>query len=349
METKRREGAEPLIGRGEELRTLVEAGRSGRPEFVAVYGRRRIGKTFLVRKAFGNRFAFAHAGLANCGMQEQLAAFADSLSQSFGKTFAVPSSWLEAFSTLRTALSAKRGRKVLFLDELPWMDTPCSRFLPALEHFWNGWASGEDDIVLVVCGSATSWIVRKIIDSYGGFHNRLTHRIRLRPFTLGECRDLVRAKGIELTDWQLADLFMVFGGVPFYWSLLHRGESPAQAVDRLCFGEDGELAGEFDHLYASLFRRPEMHLSVVRALGSKKSGMTRDELLAETGIDNSGYFSKALADLESCGFLRRYRFPGKKERDAVWKLIDPFTLFHLRILADPAKRSRGSWLPSGHP
>ncbi len=344
MKTKPTDWKDPLVGRDEELRTLVEAGQSGRPEFIAVYGRRRVGKTFLVRKAFGNRFAFSHAGLARTGMRGQLAAFADSLSQSFGKPFDVPSSWLEAFSLLRKALSAKRGRKILFLDEVPWMDTPCSRFLPALEHFWNGWASGEDDIVLVICGSATSWIVRKIIDSYGGFHNRLTRRIRLRPFSLRGCRELLRAGGVSLTDRQIADLYMVFGGVPFYWSLLRKGESPAQAVDRLCFAEDGELAGEFDRLYASLFRRPEMHLAVVRALGTKKAGMTREDLLSATGIDNGGVFSKALVDLENCGFLRKYRFPGKVERDALWQLVDPFTLFHLRFLADAARKNRGEWL-----
>lgn len=344
MKTKPTDWKDPLVGRDEELRTLVEAGQSGRPEFIAVYGRRRVGKTFLVRKAFGNRFAFSHAGLARTGMRGQLAAFADSLSQSFGKPFDVPSSWLEAFSLLRKALSAKRGRNILFLDEVPWMDTPCSRFLPALEHFWNGWASGRDDIVLVICGSATSWIVRKIIDNYGGFHNRLTHRIRLRPFSLRGCRELVRAAGVSLTDRQIADLYMVFGGVPFYWRLLRKGESPAQAIDRLCFAEDGELAGEFDRLYASLFRRPEMHLAVVRALGTKKSGMTREELLAMTGFDNGGCFSKALVDLENCGFVRKYRFPGKVERDSLWQLVDPFTLFHLRFLADAARKNRGNWL-----
>ena len=344
MKTDLSHSSEALVGRHDEIRTLSEAMTSGRPEFVAVYGRRRIGKTFLVRKVLGKCLTFAHAGLANVDMQGQLAAFAESLSQSFGKHFPVPTSWLEAFSFLRTALGRKRGRKVLFLDELPWMDTPRSNFLAALEYFWNGWASGEDGIMLVVCGSATSWIVRNIIDNYGGLHNRLTHRIRLLPFTLGECRELAQMAKLELTTRQLADVYMAFGGVPFYWSLLRKGESPTQAIDRLCFSENGELAGEFGRLYASLFRHPEKHIAIIRALGSKKSGMTREGLLKTTGIGNGGVFTKALVDLESCGFVRKFQFPGKVERDALWQLVDPFTLFHLRFLEDSSHLGRGNWL-----
>lgn len=333
-----------LVGREEESRTLTDALRSGRPEFIAVFGRRRVGKTFLVRKVLGDHFAFEHTGLANAERDGQLSAFAKSLSRSFGKTFVLRSNWLDAFDDLRTALARKRGRKVIFLDEMPWMDTPRSGFLSALEYFWNNWASGRDDIMLVVCGSATSWIVRKIIDNYGGLHNRLTHRVRLQPFTLGESRAFVNANGLLLTNRQIADLYLVFGGVPFYWSLIRKGESPVQTIDRLCFAEGGELADEFERLYAALFRHPGMPVAIVRALGARMAGLTRRELLDATGLDNCGLFTKTLEDLEHCGFIRRYRFPGKVERDALWQLVDPFTLFHLRFLADPAKRASGNWL-----
>ena len=336
--------AEPLVGRDEELRTLEEAFRSGRPELVAVYGRRRVGKTFLVRKAFGDRFAFQHAGLSEGGMKDQLEAFADSMRRAFGTKGPPPATWIAAFGSLAVALSRRRGRKVVFLDELPWMDTPNARFMPALEHFWNGWASGRDDVVLVVCGSAASWIVRKIVDNYGGLHDRLTHLVRLVPFTLGECRRFAAAKGLRLSDRQLADLYLAFGGIPFYWSLVRRGESPAQAVDRLCFGETGGLHGEFGRLYASLFRRPEPYVATVEAMARRSAGMTREELLAAVGQEDNGAFSRILEDLESCGFVRRYRFPGKKERDSLWQLLDPFTLFHIRFLADDSRVGRGNWL-----
>ena len=333
-----------LVGRDEELRTLDEAFRSGRPEFVAVYGRRRIGKTHLVRKAFGNRFAFEHAGLSNVGMAGQLAEFARSLKRSFGRPVDTPKSWFDAFELLRDALTRRRGRKVLFLDELPWMDTPKSSFLPALEHFWNGWASGRDDILLVVCGSAASWIVDKLVDSYGGLHDRLTHSIRLLPLTLRECAEFVRAKGLALREPQILEAYLVFGGVPYYWDRLRRGESVARAVDRLCFAENGELRGEFDRLYASLFRHPEPYLAIVRALGANRAGRTKEDLVADTGLPDNGRLTAALKALENCGFIRRYGFPGKKVRDSLWQLVDPFTLFHLRFLDGPGPVLAGDWL-----
>ena len=335
---------QPLVGRESELRILGEAMRSRRSEFIAVYGRRRVGKTFLVRRAFDGKFAFQHSGLSRGGKGDQLEAFADSMHRCFG--IARPSfrSWIEAFGALADALEATQGRKVVLIDELPWLDTPNSRFMPALEHFWNGWASGRDDIVFVVCGSAASWIVRKVIDNYGGLHNRLTHRLRLVPFTLHECRSFARSRGLALTDRQIAELYMAFGGIPLYWDLVRKDESPAQAIDRLCFSENGDLHGEFNRLYASLFRRPEPYIAVVKALARRNSGMTRDELLDDTGFIDNGAFSGVVADLESCGFIRKYGFPGKVERDAIWQLVDPFTLFHMRFLSKTSASSGGNWL-----
>ena len=332
------------VGREEELRTLEEAFHSGQPEFVAVYGRRRVGKTHLVRHAFGNRFTFQHTGLSKVGMTEQLAEFGRSLKRSFERDFQSPGNWFDAFDALRDALRSRRGRKTLFFDELPWMDTPKSSFLPALEHFWNGWASGRSDIMLVVCGSAASWIVDKLIDNYGGLHDRLTHRIRLRPFTLSECRSFAAKKGLALGDAQVLEGYMALGGIPYYWNLLRRGESVAQALDRLCFAENGELRGEFGRLYSSLFRKPEPYVAIVRALSGRKSGLMKTDLVKSLGVPDNGRLTDALEALENCGFVRRYRFPGKKERDTLWQLVDPFTSFHFAFLADTAKGIRGNWI-----
>lgn len=327
-----------FVGRIRERKLLMDALKSGRSEFIAVYGRRRVGKTHLVLNAFDGVFAFEHTGLARVGKAFQLAEFGRALRRRFGDQGGVPHDWYDAFDRLATGLeSLPDGRKAVFLDELPWMDTPKSNFVSALEHFWNGWASRRGDIVLVVCGSATSWIVDKMINDYGGLHDRLTRRIRLEPFTLRECEEMVRAKGLVLSRYQILELYMALGGIPFYWDMLERGESVPQALDRLFFaGDDAPLSGEFDRLYASLFRHPEAHLAIVGALGTKKSGMTREELLAETGRADNGRFTKALEELRSCGFVRRYGFPGRKEREAVWQLVDNYTLFHFQF--EPANR-----------
>ena len=333
-----------LIGRSEELQTLDEAFHSGRPEFVAVYGRRRVGKTFLIRKAFENKFAFQHAGLSGVGTDEQLSEFARSMRKAFNYPFNVPDTWFDAFDALAGALPRRGRRKVLFLDELPWMDTPKSNFIPALEHFWNGWASTRDDIMLVVCGSAASWIVDKLIGGYGGLHDRLTHGIGLQPFTLGECRQFSASRGLGLREAQILDAYLVFGGIPYYWDFLRKGESVAHAIDWLCFSAKGELRGEFDRIYASLFRNPEPYLAVVRALGAKMSGLTKGEIVSASGLTDNGRLTEVLKALENCGFVGRFRFPGKKVRDSIWHLVDPFSIFHLRFLDNPATPMSGDWL-----
>lgn len=333
-----------IIGRKSEIKLLESALCADQSDFIAVYGRRRVGKTFLIREAFQNKFAFYHTGIAGACRQEQLARFAASMRKSGLQIDKVPKTWFDAFDALESALtSLGEGKKTIFIDELPWMDTQKSNFVSALEAFWNGWASARSDILLVVCGSATSWITNKIINNRGGLHNRLTHRIRLEPFTLCECEEYLRSRGIVATRMQILEYYMAMGGVPYYWSFIDKARSPAQNLDALFFAANGELRDEYDHLYASLFKKPQRHLAIVTALGMKKVCMTRDELLAATKLTDNGAFSVALAELVACGFLRQFRMPGKKKRDLVYQLIDNYTLFHYRFLANLDDDESGSW------
>lgn len=304
-----------LIARERELRLLRAAYEDEYAQFVAIYGRRRVGKTFLVRECFNYEFTFQHAGLANGSLHDQLFAFSDSLKDAGLRGFSMPSSWLEAFSLLKDLVrQAPDGRKVIFIDELSWMDTPRSGLITALESFWNGWASARKDIVLIVCASATSWMLDKIVHNKGGLYNRLTRQIHLYPFTLGECERLLKAKSVELDRYQILECYMIMGGVPFYWNFLERGRSLVQNIDTLFFARDAPLRNEFDYLYASLFKHPADYITVVSALARHKAGMTRAEILASTSLNDSGALSKKLGELESCGFVRRYSAYGKKER-----------------------------------
>jgi hypothetical protein len=321
-----------MIGREQEQKLLETAYVSKRAEFVAVYGRRRVGKTFLIRHVFSRCFFFQHTGIANVGRKEQLAGFLGALRKAGAEVPERFANWYEAFDALEqfAAKSRKRGKKVIFLDELPWMDSPKSGFVSALEHFWNGWASARNDVLLVVCGSATSWIIGNIVENHGGLHNRITRRIRLEPFTLRECEAFCKEKGLRLSREQILDAFLVFGGVPYYWESLLPGESPARAVDRLFFAPEAELRNEFTRMFASLFRQPGPHASIVRALGSKRIGLLRGELLKQAKLADNGAVTKALAELAECGFVRKYVQPGKKSHNAVWQLVDNFAFFHLR-------------------
>ena len=322
-----------LIGRDKEQRILKEAYQAEESKFIAVYGRRRIGKTYLIRESLGSRFTFQHTGYYGGKLADELFEFCASLREYGLKDFAKPKNWLEAFELLKELIRRSgEQRKVVFLDELSWMDTHGSDFLMALEGFWNGWASARTDILLIVCGSVTSWMLSKIIHNKGGLYNRLSYRIHLQPFTLRECEALTRSRNIVMNRHQILECYMIMGGVPYYWSFLEKGYSLPQNIDRLFFAKDAPLDHEFDYLYSALFKKPEPYLKIVSALGKRKAGMTRDELLKATQMADAGNFSIRLEELESCGFIRKYYQYKMKERNALYQLIDNFTLFYYKFL-----------------
>ncbi len=336
-----------IIGRKEEQQILHSAAQSENSEFVTVYGRRRVGKTYLIRETFGYKFTFQHTGLAKGNTKEQLFSFAISLRDAGYDDCPIPKSWLEAFSLLSTYLkNSTDEKKIVFLDELPWMDTPRSNFISAFEHFWNGWASARKDIVLIICGSATSWIINKVINDHGGLHNRVTKQIALQPFTLKECEMFAQSKGLEMSRYQLAECYMVFGGIPYYWSLLEKGLSLAQNIDKIIFAKNGKLSNEFNQLYASLFKSPEQYIDIVTALGKKKAGMTREEIIAATDKYSNGALSKVLDELEYCGFIRKYNGFDKKSKQAIYQLIDNYTLFYFKFIQQNENNDEHFWSAS---
>lgn len=331
-----------LIGRKEETQKLLKAHSSEYSQFVTVYGRRRVGKTFFVRETFNYRFTFEHTGMNNMGMKGQLESWAVSL-RSFGQNVTAPKNWIEAFEQLMKLISeSKDKRKVIFIDEMPWLDTPKSGFLSALEHFWNGWASARKDITLIVCGSATSWIMNKLIRNKGGLRGRVTTKIRIKPFTLAECEQYALSNKLGFSRKQIAECAMIMGGIPYYWSFLDREKSLAQNIDYLFFNEDGELYGEFNELYSSIFKRPDAYIEVITKLGTKKTGMTREELTS-SGIIENGKLSKILKDLEECGFIRKYNSFGYSKKNALFQLIDPFTLFYFKFMDDNRMADERFW------
>ena len=318
-----------MIGREKELKELKNAYDSKESQLVAIYGRRRIGKTYLVNEAFNHVFAFHHSGLKRGGLKEQLKQFWMSLRQQGHWDCPKLKDWQEAFFELGNFLSRlPEGRKVVFLDEMPWMDTFRSNFLMAFEGFWNGWAAFRTDILLVVCGSATTWILKKIVHNLEGLHNRLTARIRLEPFTLYECRQYAEEEGLGFDERQIAECYMALGGVAYYWSQLSKGMSAEQNINRLFFSKDEGLRNEFEELYSSLFRNPKPYMDIILALGKRRYGLTRDEIIEGVGKVSGGDITRYLNELEECGFIRCYHVAGAKSRGSLHQLIDNFSLRH---------------------
>lgn len=333
-----------IIGRKTEQQELLKAYASEYSEFVAVTGRRRVGKTFLVRETFDYKFAFQHSGLANQNTRAQLREFRQSLVRCGMKKCRVPVDWSDAFFLLSELLDQqKEGKKVVFIDELPWMDAPRSNFVSAIEHFWNGYASARKDILLIICGSATSWIINNVFKDHGGLHNRVTYKINLAPFTLNECEQYARSRHLGMSRYGILECYMVMGGVPFYWSMLERGKSVAQNIDALFFSPTGKLHYEYSELYKSLFKNPEPYIKAVETLGTKRMGMTRDELIREGGMPNNGLLTRVLEDLEACGFIRKYNYQGIKYVTAIYQLIDNYTLFYYKFLHNRTGVDENFW------
>ncbi|MBX2927410.1 MAG: AAA family ATPase [Saprospiraceae bacterium] len=337
-----------LVGRTKEAVLLESKYQSMSAEFVAIYGRRRVGKTYLVREVFKERITFQHTGVANAGLRDQLGRFYASLLrlvESAGH-LSPPEDWFEAFDLLIDVIEQKggEGKKVIFLDELPWLDTRNSKFLPALEHFWNSWASARRDILLVVCGSAAAWMVKNLLHNKGGLHNRVTERIRLRPFTLAETATFLKTKNGVYDPYQVVLLYMTFGGIPFYLEKIKTDQSVLQNVNALCFHPDAPLRDEYDNLYRSLFEQADQHLKIVEALSGKKKGLSRAEIIRHTGIANGGGLTRLLRELEESHFIRKYKAFGKKEKDALYQLVDLFSLFHHTFIHNTDPDDENFWL-----
>jgi len=332
-----------IIGRELERVRLLNAYQSEYSEFIAVYGRRRVGKTFLVREVFDYKFTFQHTGVGDNKKSVQLKAWQNSLHDS-GLDVPAPNTWLDAFEQLKVLVKRSRAkRKVIFIDELPWMDTRSSGLLPALELFWNGWCTTRKDIVLIICGSASSWITRKILNNHKGLHNRVGYKIPLRPFNLHECEQYAAYYHLGMNRKQLMEAYMVFGGVPFYWKAMQKGRSLAQNIDNCIFSSEGELHNEFDALYKSLFKRPEPYIKVIELLSKRRYGYTRKELLGMGRFDDNGKFSDMLRDLEYCGFIRSYNRIGNDKKDAIYQLTDPYSVFYYNFIAENRQGDSQFW------
>lgn len=323
-----------IVGRKKEIEYLQQIMDSKDPEFVAIYGRRRVGKTFLIREFFRDDFAFYFSGSESANMKNQLENFRNAYQEYFKTIVPVPENWTTAFAMLKDAISnsKKSGRKVIFIDELPWLATKGSNFIQAFEYWWNTYASTNRDIVLIICGSSTSWMINKIIKNRGGLHNRVTKQILLQPFSLKECEELTKKQKLQLDSKTVLDYYMILGGVPYYWKHLNKSKSLPQNIDNLFFNSNAVLKNEFTEIYNSLFRHSEKYISLVVSLGKKRMGLLREEIIEISGLTNGGSITRMLEELEQCGFIRSYYGFGKKQRNKIYQLTDLLSLFYLNFI-----------------
>ena len=335
-----------IIGRGDEKELLSKIEQSGEPELVAIYGRRRVGKTFLVLNFFEKQLAFEFSGIHNATLDQQLENFTGALSKTSGLPLAGSASWIQAFNLLTGYLTPiiKKQRKVVFFDEFPWINTPRSGFLQAFENFWNAWASRQKNLVVIICGSAASWMIQKVINNRGGLHNRVTARIRLLPFTIAETEVFLRNRKVILDKYQVLQLYMVMGGVPQYLKEIRTGESAIQAIDRICFTKDGLLHDEFKNLYHSLFDNATHHIDVIRSLAKKGKGLSRSEIIKACKLTSGGGTTQLLEELTESGFITPYIPFDRTAKDSIYKLTDEYSLFYIKFLENSRSKGQGAWI-----
>ena len=338
---------ETIIGRETEIKRLTAAVDSPRPEFVALYGRRRVGKTFLINQMFKSQYTFKMTGVIEGSLKDQFTAFADAMNDYGFDMPERPKDWMQAFIMLKNALKPKVNsgqRCIIFIDELPAMDVERSNVAAAVGYFWNNWASQYDNIVFIICGSATSWMITNVIDSKGGLHDRITVEMPVHPFTLKETEHYLENRHFVWNRQMTLQAYMVFGGIPYYLSLLDPEESLVQNVDRLFFSQDTQMRREFRRLFNTLYKKPDKYIEIIKALSKSRKGMTREEMAVELKCVNNGHLGKRLEDLACCDLIRKNIVREKeiKQKDAIYQLCDFFCLFYLTFI-DKAEAERQFW------
>ena len=340
-----------MVGRVKEARQLNTLYESGRPELVAVFGRRRVGKTYLVDETFKGRITFRHAGLSPIdqngkgALAAQLEHFFYSLKLQGATARKKPASWIEAFFLLEQHLESidDGSRQLVFIDELPWLDTPRSGFVTAFEAFWNTWACHRDNVMVVVCGSASSWILDKLVNNRGGLYNRVTYEMELRPFDLAESEAFLQERGVALSRYDIAQAGMVVGGIPYYLGYFQRGLSLAQNVDALFFAPGAKLSDEYARLFSSIFDDAQQTQDIVSLLGENRMGFTRSAIVKRLDSADGARLSDNLRALEASGFVVRYVPFGQRANTVHYKLVDAFCKFYLRFCKDASSQNANFW------
>jgi uncharacterized protein len=337
-----------IAGRQNEILVLEKILTKRDSSFLAVYGRRRIGKTYLIRQVYEKNMVFECTGVLEDDMSQQLENFGRILQRmnpQMQLSFP-PKTWIEAFFQLRDYLDNFKNdtKKVIFFDEIPWFEISRTGFLGALDGFWNQYCTKRTDIVLVICGSAASWIIDRVVNSRGGLHNRLTDRLLLKPFTLGETKAFFEFNNVKLKPKDITEIYMCVGGIPYYLKDIEAGYSVPQILDQLFFGDQARLKDEYQNLYASLFKNNTVHEKVVKALASKNKGLTREQIVQTSGLENNEDLTKVLEELIQCGFIRQIYPVSKVKIESLYRLIDEYTLFYFKFLVDDTTNSSWSQL-----
>lgn len=336
-----------MVGRNYEINRLLNSLKSNASELIAVYGRRRVGKTFLIRNIYKEHIKFEVSGLYQGEKEQQLDIFFDELKKVSLRFLEEdrPESWKDAFELLKKYINGLRGKekKVIFIDEMPWLDTHKSDFRMYFGHFWNTYCEKRNDLIVVICGSAASYMVQNVVSNQGSLHARLTYKLHIKPFTLYETKAFLESKNIHWGHYHILHLYIAIGGIPHYLNKIQKGESVVQTIQRLCFDVTGDLVNEFEEIFESLFTHSSSHISMVRALAQTNKGLTREELIIQSNLHTGGSFTQALEELIASGFVSKYAALNKKSKNTLYRLSDEYSRFYLKYIEPNKNQGANFW------
>ena len=336
-----------MIGRNYEINRLLNSLKSNSSELIAVYGRRRVGKTFLIRNIYKEHIKFEVSGLYQGEKEQQLDIFFDELKKASLRFLEEdrPESWKDAFELLKRYINGLRGKekKVIFIDEMPWLDTHKSDFRMYFGHFWNTYCEKRNDLIVVICGSAASYMVQNVVSNQGSLHARLTYKLHIKPFTLHETKAFLESKNIHWGHYNILHLYITIGGIPHYLNKIEKGESVVQTIQRLCFDANGDLVNEFEEIFESLFTHSSSHISMVRALAQTNKGLTREGLIIQSNLHTGGSFTQALEELIASGFVSKYAALNKKSKNTLYRLSDEYSRFYLKYIEPNKNQGANFW------
>ena len=324
-----------FVGRTKELGQLRQLIQNNKSSIGVIYGRRRIGKSELIKKAFNQHSKLIFEGLENRPKQEQINSFVFQLRYQLGKEHGDISikSWKEAFILLYEELKQKPVHVIL--DEFQWMANYRNEIVSELKLVWDLYISKIEGITLILCGSIASFMIKKVIKS-SALYGRADLIIHLKGFLLPETREILADKGTQ----EIIDAYMFLGGVPKYLDLIREKPSVRLAIEELAFTETGYLTDEFQRIFISHFGKKRGYRKIIHSLAKHPYGLFRKQISEESGVDLGGGLTGYLTDLESAGFISSSTPFNKNKNSKLlkYRLSDPYMRFYFSFIEPNLKR-----------
>jgi AAA+ ATPase superfamily predicted ATPase len=323
-----------FIGRKVEIAQLTALIDLPRPSIAVIYGRRRVGKSELIRHVTQGKNVLSFEGLEGQPKHKQIKNFLFQLSAQSNIREKNISDWPDALILLRTL--TQDGQWIIILDEFQWMANYQNELVSVIKMIWEKYLSQNPDLTLILCGSIASFMKSKVLKS-SALYGRTDYELNLHELNLSEISEFFPGKGSD----EVIDTAMLVGGIPKYLELISEYPSLYDALEPLAFSQDGFFKTEYDRLFASHFGKKPIFMKIIQTLATNPYGLTTGKLAKEMQVASGGTLCHQLDDLESAGFLHSIIPFDKPEGSKLRKyiLMDAYVRFYHSIIRGSMKET----------